>query len=172
MTMNAPFLQRTSVIVMLLVALLSLNAVGEEAKSGAVDPAERIRVLSKKLEALKAEQDFLRFKKTFYETDSKYLVLDPAAGKGMMLCRNRILRTFQLEKINKKAKDPERGIVTMTGKIDGSSRKRSLIFGSSFSFHGKHADIGRSKQTAYRLGTRDLAALYYALEIGSNVYVK
>ena len=169
-TTNSSLKQR-SLAALLVLLLLSLNVSAEESVAVAVDPAERCRALSARLDTLKAEQDFLRFQKVVYETDSKYLVLDLASGKGMMMYRNRVLRTFAMERMGTKARVPERGIIRMTGKIDGSSKKRALIFGNGLTFYGRKANVGL-KQAAYGLGTKDLAALFYALEIGANAYMK
>lgn len=167
--MNIPLSKRIS-LTATLVLLLSLKASGEETNGNPVDPVQQRQTLVKKLELLKAEQDFLLFRKTFQSSDSKYLILDLSAGKGMMLYRNRVLRTFLLEKTSKKTANPKRGVVEMTGKVDGSSKKRVLTFGN-FVLHGQKAGV-RVKQPAFKLGLRDMAALYYALDIGSKAYIK
>lgn len=172
MIMDRSIIQRDLIATLLVLLLSSVNVSGQEVTNNTVDPAERRHMLVTKLESLKVEQDFLRFKRAFYETDSKYLVLDLAAGRGMMMYRNRILRMFSLEKMNSKAGTPERGVFMMTGKIDGSSKRRALIFGNSLSLHGKKADAGQLKHAGYRIGAKDLAALFYALETGAKAFVK
>lgn len=172
MIMQEYLKQRISLAAVFAVLAFSPNASGEEMNGNATDPAERQRALLTKLESLKAEQDLLRFQKTLSEADSKYLILEPSAGKGALMYRNRVLRTFKMEKVSRKTKAPAWGIMKMTEKIDGAPKKRALIFGSNLVFRGKRADIVRTNQTAYLLGSKDLAALYYALEVGSKVYVK
>lgn len=170
-TMNSSHTQRIIFASLLIVLLASLHVSGEEANGNPIDPAVQRQILVKKLEALKEEQEYLLFRKTFQAMDSKYLILDLSVGKGMMLYRNRVLRTFSLEKTNRKQANPKSGLVTMTGKIDGSSKKRMLTF-DALVLHAHKKDGFRLKQPGYRIGLRDLAALYYALDIGSKAYIK
>ncbi len=135
------------------------------------DLLTRQQALSQKLASLKAEQEFLVFKRAFLETDSKYLVLDLAAEKGTLMYRNRVLRTFRLIRLNRRGREPQSGIVEMTGKTDGS-RKRELLFGDVFSIQGKKRNERYGKHPVYGLGIKDLAALFYALDVGSKAFIK
>jgi len=156
-----------------LLLLLAVHPVfaGQETGDSPGDPVTRYQSLSRKRDLLKAEQELLRFKKTFYEADSKYLILDLAAGKGMLMYRNRVLRAFSLVKMNRESKDPEYSSIRMTRKVDGSLKTRALIFGDSFSLHGNIPGNGKLP-TGYGIGSKDLAALFFTLEVGAIAFVK
>lgn len=154
-------------------AVVSLVALGGYVSGQeAAGPDQRIKELTTKRDALKAEQDFLLFQKTFYESDSKYLVLELSAGKGRLMYRNRILRSFNLERTSKRSKDPVAGIIAMTAKTDGASRNRALLFGNILELHSKKNPAKGGMSAGYRVGKRDLAALYYALEAGAKAYIR
>lgn len=160
--------QRISIAALLMVLLFSLHATAEEPGHDDAESAARYRMLSEKLASLQAEQEFLLFRSVFSATDSKYLILDPSAGKGKLMFRNRVLRTFGLERPDRTKGSPERGIIVVTGKIDGSLKKRTLVFGDALALHSRKAE----SKPGYRIRSKDFAALYYALEIGSRAYVK
>ena len=50
--------------------------------------------LSAKVELLKREQDLLLFRKEFYRSDSKYLILNIPARTGELRYKNRLLKSF------------------------------------------------------------------------------
>ncbi|MDH4163959.1 MAG: hypothetical protein OEW15_14915 [Nitrospirota bacterium] len=128
--------------------------------------------LAKKLEALKAEQEYLLFRKTFYESDSKYLVLELSSARGYLMYRNRILRSFRIERSGRSISAPLHGIITMTGKTDSTSKNRTLLFGNILLIQAKKNKAGGNKLPVYVVGKKDLAALYYALEAGAMAYIK
>ncbi|NTW68060.1 MAG: hypothetical protein HGB21_17385, partial [Nitrospirae bacterium] len=62
----------------------------------------------------------------------------------------------------------------LTGKTDGSPGKMSLVVQDAFIIHGKRYS-GRQKREkslpAMVVGRKDLAAIYYAVEQGTMLYI-
>ena len=163
----------------LAVVLLSLLLMGMD---NAVPEAEERRQLAEKqaqLEAriasLKREQDFLLFQKAFFGSDSKYLVIDLAAGTGTLKYRNRTLRTFGITVPLSLRHRLREGRYLLTAKNDGTAGKRSLVFQDSFAIHGKGysgASAGEKRLPGMTIGSKDLAALYFAVDNGTMIYVR
>ena len=66
------------------------------------------------------------------------------------------------------------GRYLLTAKTDGSAGKRSLVFGDSFSVHGRGysgAKAGEKKLPGMIIGKKDLAALFYTMEKGTMLYI-
>ena len=130
--------------------------------------------LSHQIDSLQKEQDFLLFQKSYLGSDSKYLVVDLAAGKGTLKYRNRTLRTFGITVPPALGKGLRNGRYLLTAKTDGSAGKRSLVFGDSFSVHGRGysgATSSERKLPGMVIGKRDLAALFYTVEKGTMLYI-
>lgn len=159
-----------------LLALVLLLGPGA-AQAHADDAASRRDLLRKEQELerriadLKREQDLLLFRRTMQQSDSKYLLLDLAAGTGKLKYRNRVLRSFPLTKAGGPKGHLPQGPVRLTEKRDQHGKKRLLLFGTGLVLQGKgrvgHQEPGRR----YALGAKDLAALTYAIEVGAQAYI-
>jgi hypothetical protein len=137
---------------------------------------ERQAQLADRIEALKRDQEFLLFQRSLATIDSKYLILDLRAGKGMLKYRGRILRNFNFPLMGKPLPaGRKQGVVTLTGKLDGSPVKRQLVFTDPLLIIGsKHVSTGKAKSKKgirIILGTKDLSAIFYTLEMGSLAYI-
>jgi len=136
-----------------------------------------LRDVRTRIKALKKEQEFLLFQRTLAAADSKYLILDLRTGKGMLKYRGRILRTFNCPLAGKRlpAAFPKK-IVTLTGKVDGSPGTRQLVFTDPLLIiQSKHVSTGKAKSKEglrIMLGTKDLGAIFFALEKGSLAYIR
>jgi hypothetical protein len=130
--------------------------------------------LATRIEALKQEQDFLLFQRTFAGSDSKYLLIDLSTKTGTLKYRNRILRTFGFTLSASKPHQPRKGRYVITGKTDGSPGKKFLVVQDAFIIHGKwYSGKPRheKKLPAIVVGRKDLAAIYYAVEQGTMLYI-
>jgi len=135
---------------------------------------ERQAQLAARVEALKEEQDFLLFQRSIAGSDSKYLLFDLTTGTGALKYRNRILRTFPFTLPASKQHQLRKGRHVLTGKTDGSPAKMSLVVQDSFIIHGKKysgRQTGGKKLPGLVVGGKDLAAMYYALEQGTMLYI-
>jgi hypothetical protein len=133
----------------------------------------REREVLARVEMLKREQSILLAQKALAAADSKYLVLDLRGGKGQLKYRNRILRSFEFPGIARSASGAalSGGTVTLAGKIDGASRKRQLIFNDQLMIiRSKYMNVpkGNRKPAIHvEIPTKDLNAIFFALELGS-----
>lgn len=161
-------------LIMLVLAALTLLGAGGELPP---DAEEERRLLDEKqrleqrIAVLNREQDFLLFQQVFQQSDSKYLILDPASGKGQLKYRNRVLRTFSLERKERTSRDPAPGAVVLTGKSGPNGKARYLVFGNGLILEGRGRRSSTGPAARYGLYSRDLAALHYALEVGANAYI-
>jgi hypothetical protein len=162
------------------VILLSFLLLGMDGKPRESDERrqleERRAQLATQIETLKQEQDFLLFQKSFAGSDSKYLILDLRAGKGVLKYRNRALRNFEFPRAKKNIPAAmKKAIVTLSGKIDGTPRKRQLVFAEPILIiQSKHMKVNVRKGISLiriPLETMDLGALFFAMEPGSMAYV-
>jgi len=162
------------------VILLSLLLLGMDGRPREGDElrqlGERRAQLAARIEALKQEQDFLLFQKSFAGSDSKYLLLDLRAGKGVLKYRNRVLRNFEFPRAKKNILSAmKKSVVTLSGKIDGSPRRRQLVFTDPILIiQSKHAPLSSGKDrhgTRILLSTKDLGAIFFAMEPGSMAYI-
>ena len=130
--------------------------------------------LSGRIASLNHEQEFLLMQKAFYASDSKYLLFDIPARTGMLKYRNRVLRTFAFSTASGKRPVPRNTVLKITAKTDGNERKRMLLFGEKLIVQSKRASIaaGKDKSAVPRIlmGSKDFAAIYYAVEQGTMVY--
>jgi len=137
---------------------------------------ERQTQLAARVETLKKEQAFLLFQRTLATADSKYLILDLRAGKGMLKYRGRTLRNFNFPLAGKPLPAAlSNGIISLTGKLDGSPGRRQLVFTDPLlTIQSKHVSPSKAKSKQgihIALGTKDLSAIFYALEVGSLAYI-
>jgi len=167
-----------SIRTMTLALLLLLSALLLDGQSREKDEQRQLEgrqaQLFARIKALKQEQDFLLFQKSFFSSDSKYLVLDLAAGTGTLKFRNRTLRTFRVATTSSLRRGLHAGRYILTAKTDGSLRKRALVFQHAFVIHGKGyagAFNAEKKLPGMVIGRRDLAALYYAVDSGTMLYI-
>jgi hypothetical protein len=130
--------------------------------------------LAARIEALKKEQDLLLFQRSMAGSDSKYLLLDLSLGTGTFMYRNRVLRTFRVTLSGAKPNQLRKGRHVLTGKTDGPQGKIALVVQDSFIIHGKNysgKQRGDKKLPEMVVGRKDLAALYYAVEQGTVLYI-
>jgi hypothetical protein len=166
---------RTALALTAAVIVLASSVFGQESDE-ARSLRQRERHIRTRIEALKKEQEFLLFQRTLATADSKYLIFDLRTGKGMLKYRGRILRNFNCFHAGKHlpAALPKR-IATLTGKVDGSPGRRQLVFTDPLVIiQSKHVSIGKAKSKEglrIMLGTKDLGAIFFALEKGSLAYI-
>jgi len=135
---------------------------------------EKRAQLTVRVEALKDEQDFLLFQRAIAGSDSKYLLLDLSAGTGTLKYRNRILRTFGFTVSAARPNQLRKGRYSITRKSDGAPGKMSLAVQDIFIIHGKAysgRQAGENGLPGVIVGRKDLAAIYYAVEQGSMLYI-
>lgn len=159
---------------LLLAIALLLAGTGE---AGQQDDArakllKRQKTLTRKIEALKREQDFLLFQKTLYESDSKYLVVRTGRKWGQLKYKNRVLRNFRFPS-PLKGRNIQRGNKELTEKIGSDGKRYALFFGNSFVLQIKGAPAVRLKARTPRipLSRKDFMAIFRALETGSRAYI-
>lgn len=149
--------------------------------SAAPEADERTRLLEREAQltarkaSLRKEQEYLVFQKALMGSDSKYLVLDLAAGKGKLLYRNRTLRTFDAAIPASLRKALQAGRYFVTSKSEGTPKERALIFQDAFAFRGKGFEgmrAGEMRLPVMTLARRDMAAIVYTLDIGSMLYIR
>ena len=162
-----------------LLVLLSLLLMGMDNVVPEADErrqlAEMQEQLARRIGSLQKEQDFLLFQKSFFGSDSKYLVLDLAAGTGTLKYRNRTLRTFGVTMPAALRRGLSEGRYVLTAKTDGAAGKRALVFQDRFAIHGRGfsgSSAGEKRTPGMVIGTQDLAALFYAVEKGAMLYIR
>lgn len=129
--------------------------------------------LSKRIASLNHEQDFLLMQKAFYASDSKYILIDLPTRTGMLKYRNRVLRTFAFTTTGGKRPVPRNTVLKVTAKTDGKERGRMLLFGDALLIQSKRSSsvAGNEKKVPRILvGSKDFAALYYAVGEGSMLH--
>ncbi len=134
--------------------------------------------LREKIESLQRGQDFLLFRKEFYSSDSKYLILNIPAGKGELRYKNRLLKSFLFTPSSQSQLNAVPvGSATVTKKVEGRGKWYEIIFGSSFTMRVKPRDARPSPKervSPLRLfvSKRDIQSLFYAVEEGSKAYIR
>ncbi len=158
--------------VFLAAVFLAANGYGQETGERQ-DLLRKQKELSEKIESLKREEDFLLFRKTFYESDSKYLILNVAAGTGQLRYKNRVLKGFTLSVPSGPGDASVRGMITLTKKEERPGGKFALIFGKSLVIRSKFGRVlpQDAHIARFYLSRKDLAAVFYALEEGAKAYV-
>jgi len=129
--------------------------------------------LSERIASLNHEQEYLLLQKAFYASDSKYLLIDLPSRTGMLKYRNRVLRTFTFTTTAGMHPVPRNTVLKVTAKADGKEQKRVLLFGDTLLIQSKRSSIvsGNEKRAPRILvGSKDFAALYYAVEQGTMLY--
>jgi hypothetical protein len=165
--------KNTISLVVLMLLCFAADAQPQEA-DGRQRLVERKARLQDRIEELKREQDYLLFQKQMYASDSKYLLLDLAAGRGELRYRDRILKNFTFFVFRAGARKPPRGVLTLTAKKETEGRKRTLMFGAALVIETKQKTESRRKGgAALRLALlrKDMASLFYALDAGSLAYI-
>ncbi len=170
------FRKRSYAVVLLVVLSLGVGSAtvcAEEDDARAL--LSREQQLSEKVRLLRSEQKLLLLRKMLCSSDSKYLEIDLRAGEGTLKYRTRVLRSFRFSKKGGAPVSlPDGGILRLTAKEDGSPSKRRMVFDSSvLVLEGSNAARGNGGNgLLLSVGRKDLAALYYALEAGSYLYLK
>jgi len=91
----------------------------------------------------------------------------------MLKYRNRVLRTFVFSTTAGKRSVPRNTVLKVTAKTDGKERTRMLLFGDALLIQSKRSThvAGNEKRVPRILvGSKDFAALYYAVEQGTMLY--
>ncbi len=162
--------------IFLIAAALSLVGVGngEEGTDEQTKLVEQQKQLNARISTLKVEQDYLRFLKIMYESDSKYLVFNIASKTGQLKYKNRVLKDFHFTVIRGRANALAAGEVRLTKKIEDSRQRDLLIFGESFILQGKRAPANRLKPGVPRLllSKKDLSSIFVAVETGAMAYLR
>jgi hypothetical protein len=161
----------------ILLILMSVFLFGMQGQSP--DDIERQRLveqqakLSDRIASLNHEQEFLLMQKAFYASDSKYIILDLTLRTGALKYRNRVLRTFIFSTTAGKHPVPRNTVLKMTAKTDGKERKRMLLFGDALLVQSKRSfNVAEKEKKVPRilLGSKDFAAIYYAVEQGTMLH--
>lgn len=162
-----------------LLILLSAFLLGMQGQSQSPEDIERRRLveqqarLSDRIAFLNHEQEFLLMQKAFYASDSKYILLDLPSRTGALKYRNRVLRTFSFSTTAGKQPVPRNTILKVTAKTDGKERKRMLLFGDALLIQSKRSSVAAGKEKSaprILIGSKDFAALYYAVEQGTMLH--
>ncbi len=144
---------------------------GEQGTDERAKLLEQQKQLNARIETLKQEQDYLLFQKTMYASDSKYLVINITARTGQLKYKNRILKDFHFTSAGH-VRMLKQGAVTLTKKTDGT-KKRSLIFGSSFVLLDKRASAAPFEAgiPLLYLSKKDFLSIFYSVESGALSYL-
>lgn len=132
------------------------------------------RSLSRKVAALKQEQDFLLFQKAMYESESRYLVLSVGKGSGRLMYKNRVLKDFSFTPAKKHRAGLRQGALTLSKKTaDKDDQPLAMIFGKKLIFKEESTPITErmAKIPAFALDEKDLLSVYFALEPGAQAYI-
>ena len=130
--------------------------------------------LEERIDLLTAEQDFLLFQKAMYDADSRYLILYPASGKGQLKYKNRVLRSFKFSSSSKRLVKPlGAGALSLADKVDGRGSRHALIYGDILILQTRKSrvPIKAAHMTRFYLNSKDLNAVFYAVEEGSPAYI-
>lgn len=127
--------------------------------------------LEEKLAVLKRERDFLLFQRVLERSDSKYLILDLREGKGTLKYRHRVLRNFDLSRAGDSSRDLNEGMITLTEKRDRYGRRKMIVFGDELILQEKSRNPPPGTMPMYALGSKDLAALFYAMDVGAKAFI-
>ncbi len=138
---------------------------------------EQQKELRVKIESLRREQDFLLFRKEFYSSDSKYLILHIPAGKGELRYKNRLIKSFSFTPSSEsRVHAVPVGAAAVTKKTENRGKRHEIIFGTSFIMKVKPKDArplpkDRAAPPRLLVSKRDMQSLFYAVEEGSKAYV-
>ena len=161
------------------VLLIMLSAFLYGMQGQSPDDIERQRLveqqvkLSGRIASLNHEQEFLLMQKAFYASDSKYILLDLPSRTGMLKYRNRVLRTFVFSTTEGKRSVPRNTVLKVTAKTGGKERTRMLLFGDALLIRSKPSSLAAGKDKVVPqilVGSKDFAALFYAVEQGTMLY--
>ena len=144
----------------------------EEAERGMLERREQ--QLAARIRTLRQEQELLLYRGAFSVSDSKYLLLDLHTARGTLSYRNRLLRSFSLKTSSPKSVRIPKGPRVLAEKREDKAGRKALVFNGAFIIQSKQPpriNGGEGKLPRITIGKRDLAAIYYALEQGSMVYI-
>ncbi len=170
---NRKIAAAAAVLALLAAAVLAAGSSAQE-HGGRSDLLQREQELRGRIAGLEREQDLLLLRKELAASDSKYLLLDLRSGRGTLCYRNRILRSFTFSALRRPPSRVVRtGALTLTGKVDGSPRRRELIFDDRLLVIGTTAaarrpGAGGTPAVLLSLPTRTVAAIFFALERDSR----
>jgi hypothetical protein len=170
---NTKAAQITTVLLLAL-SLFLMGMDGTGTGDGGQDGlAARQRELHARIETLKSEQELLLFQKQFSTMNSKYLVLDPARGRGQLKYRSRVLLDFTFKSLPKGAiLNLPRGARAVTKKIEKVAEgKFALVFGPTFVLRTKSSAAPGRGAPQLIVAPREMRSIFFALEEGSMAYV-
>ncbi len=137
------------------------------------DLAARQRELRARIATLKSEQDLLFFQKQFSSMDSRYLVIDPALGRGQLKYRSRVFLDFTFKPFSRKSlRTAPRGAQVLTRKIEGTEGRFVLVFGPGFALRTSNATTPRRGAPQLIVPLREMRSIFFALEEGSLAYIR
>ncbi len=160
-----------------LLLLLSLFLTGMNGNGQDSDERENLlhqqKVLNKKIEALRREQDFLLFEKALYAAESKYLIINLGSKTGQLKYKNRVLKDFHFIASANLAGVPKSGALTLTRKREDPRQRHILIFGKSLVIQWKRPALPAYEARIPRLSLSkgDLQSIFYAVEEGAKAYI-
>ena len=169
-----------SIYNLILIAVLLLSPLIAKAEGGTEGLDERAALrdqyksLDRQLTALQREQDFLLFQKVMYTSDSKYLVIKAKEKTGQLMYKNRLLKDLRFtpsEKISSRTFKP--GKLVLTKKVEGKRDRNVLIFGDTLIIQWKRdwVPTREKKIPVLSLKRKEMLSVFYALEVGSLVYI-
>ncbi len=129
------------------------------------------RRLERRVRQLEQEQELLLYRKSFQQSDSKYLIIDRSAGRGTLRYRGRVLRTFPVSG----SRSARPGPAVMTARNGVVSKANWLVFGNDavIRVRGTALPAGELKGVpVLTVGSRDMAVLSTVLDVGSQIYLQ
>ena len=157
--------------ILVAVILLTGFSIGTDSDEERASLLQQEKDLKVRIEALKQDQEYLRFQKAMQTLDSKYLLLDVKGGIGQLRYKNRILKQFSFT-AGKPAVRQE-GIIAVTERAEGIKGRHAISFGQSLILRGKRPPSAKLDPAIPRLSLaqKDFLSVYYALEQGSQAYI-
>ena len=176
---NAGYRMRSSVkrIILLVLPVIFLFLIGAE-RGGWSEPTslgDQKRMLLRRIEALKREQNYLLFQQAMYSSDSKYLIINTKSKTGYLKYKNRLLKNFQFKASKSfpgRELHPE--TVVLTEKVEGKNGRSALVFGKSFVVKWKLSEVPRQEANlpSITVTRKELLSIFYAVETGSMAYIE
>jgi hypothetical protein len=132
------------------------------------------QALQDQVATLKAEQDFLLFRKAMFASDSKYLVLNMTDKTGQLKYKNRVLKGFRFSPSKKFAVAAlQPGMLVLTKKSGTKSDRHALLFGTSLLIQRKGAAVPKKERgiPVLSLPKEEMQSVFFAVEEGATAYL-
>ena len=136
----------------------------------AAEPQE-LAALEARAAALRAEQDLLLFRKEMLAADSKYLLIDLAAGRGEIRYRDRLLKEFRVAVRRAPRGAAPSGAAALTERRGAGAARRELVFGDVLAIQDRRQRAPGDGRLRIGVDRRDLASLFAVLDAGSRAYL-